>query len=59
MRKYDINHYSTYSALKAAIVNGFNRTLKNMMWREFSMNGHYYWISMLNKLTDKYNRSIH
>lgn len=41
MLKYSINHYSTYSVLKASIVERFNRTLKNMMWKEFSFTGSY------------------
>ena len=41
MNKYGVNHYSTYSVLKASIVERFNRTLKSMMWKEFSMNGTY------------------
>ncbi|RLU15422.1 hypothetical protein DMN91_012416 [Ooceraea biroi] len=36
MRKHNINHYSTYSVLKASIVERFNRTLKNNMWKMFA-----------------------
>lgn len=59
MKIYDINHYSSYSPLKASIVERYNKTLKNMMWKEFSMNGNYRWISMLDKLTEKYNNTKH
>ncbi|KMQ83264.1 hypothetical protein RF55_20493 [Lasius niger] len=38
MRKHDINHYSTYSVLKALVVERFNRTLKNDMWKMFTLN---------------------
>ena len=31
-----INHYSTYSVMKASIVECFNRTLKNLMWKQCS-----------------------
>lgn len=31
MRTHNINHYSTYSTLKASIVERFNRTLKEKM----------------------------
>ncbi|KAL6438747.1 hypothetical protein ACFW04_004621 [Cataglyphis niger] len=41
MKKHDINHYSTYSVLKASIVERFNRTLKNDMWKMFTLNGTY------------------
>ena len=41
MANHHINHYSTYSVLKASIVERFNRTLKSMMWKEFSASGSY------------------
>lgn len=59
MKKLDINHYSTFSSLKASIVERFNRTLKNMMWKEFSMNGNYRWTGLLKKLIKKYNSTKH
>jgi len=40
-KSYRINHYSTFSTLKASVVERFNRTLKELMWREFSFNGKY------------------
>lgn len=59
MRKYSINHYSTYSVLKASIVERFNRTLKGMMWKEFSYNGNYQWINVYKDLIKQYNRRPH
>ncbi|KAJ8869343.1 hypothetical protein PR048_030918 [Dryococelus australis] len=41
MKKYNINHYSTYSNLKASIVERFNRILKGKMWRHFAANRSY------------------
>jgi len=41
VEKREINHYSTYSVLKASIVERFNRTLKNSMWKYFTLNGTY------------------
>jgi len=38
MKRYEINHYSTFGTLKASIVERFNRTFKELMWREFSFN---------------------
>src|SRR5215468_9978816 len=35
MNKYNINHYSTYSDLKASIVERFNRTIKSRMFLFF------------------------
>lgn len=57
--KHKINHYSTFSSLKASIVERFNRTLKNMMWKEFSMNGNYKWVGLVKTLLLTYNNSYH
>lgn len=54
-----INMYSTYTTMKAAIVERFNRTLKHMIWTEFSMNGNYKWVNRLQILIDRYNRTKH
>lgn len=59
MNKYNINHYSTYSTLKASIVERFNRTLKGLMWKRFSYNGSYRWIDEIRDLVDQYNSTIH
>lgn len=59
MNSHKINHYSTYSTKKAAIVERFNRTLKNKMWKKFSFNGSYKWLSLLPKLMDEYNNTVH
>lgn len=59
MDQYNINHYTTYSNLKSSIVERFNRTLKNKMWKEFSFNGNYRWIDMLQGLVNDYNNTVH
>lgn len=59
MQKYKINHYSTYSPLKASIVERFNRTLKSMMWKKFSLNGNYKWINIVQDLINTYNNTKH
>lgn len=59
MVKYNINHYSTYSVKKASVVERVNRTLKNMMWEEFSYQGNYKWLAILPELVKKYNQKIH
>lgn len=59
MVKYKINHYSTYSSLKASVVERFNRTLKNLMWKRFTVNGSYNWIDMINGLVKLYNTKKH
>lgn len=59
MEKYNVNHYSTYSHLKASIVERFNKTLKNNMWKQFSMQGTYKWLGILESLINKYNNTKH
>jgi Integrase core domain len=59
MTKYKINHYNVYSEKKASIVERVNRTLKNMMWKEFSLQGHYKWINLLSTIVENYNNKKH
>ena len=44
LKKHDVNHYFTYSTLKASVVERFNRTHKNDMWKMFTLNGNYKWV---------------
>lgn len=57
--RYKIKRYSTYSTKKAAIVERFNRTLKKMMWKRFSLQGTYKWLGLLDELIDQYNNTKH
>lgn len=59
VKKYKINHYSTFSNLKASIVERVNRTLKNIMWRQFTIQGNYKWLDILEKIVQKYNNTVH
>lgn len=59
MTKYKINKYSTYSTTKACIVERFNRTLKENMYREFTARGSREWVSILPMLIYNYNNSKH
>lgn len=58
-KKYKVNHYSVFSEKKASIVERVNRTLKNLMWKEFSMQGNYCWINLLKQIVKKYNNTKH
>ena len=51
--------YSTNSDLKASVVERFNRTLKEKMWRYFTNKGNKRWIDILDKLLKSYNNSYH
>ncbi|RWS18284.1 hypothetical protein B4U80_06165 [Leptotrombidium deliense] len=59
MKENNINHFSTNSPLKASVVERFNRTLKEKMWKVFSQNNNHEWISIIDDLIYNYNNSFH
>lgn len=59
MNKYKINHYWTYSNLKASIVERVNRTIKGKMWKYFTMERTDKWLDILPQLVQEYNQTIH
>lgn len=54
-----IQMYSSFSNLKASVCERWNRTLKTKMYREFSANGSYRWIDILDDLVHDYNSRVH
>lgn len=59
MKKYNINHYHSFSELKCSVVERFNRSLKEIMWKRFSLEGNYVWLDKLIDFTEFYNSRIH
>ncbi|KAJ8912540.1 hypothetical protein NQ315_006611 [Exocentrus adspersus] len=59
MKKYNINHYSTYSIKKASMAERVIRTIKSKLYKYFSLNGAYNWLDILPEITDNYNESRH
>lgn len=59
LKEHNINHYHTFSEMKASIIERFNRTLKNNMWKKFSELGSFRWLDILPKLIKTYNNSVH
>jgi transposase InsO family protein len=66
--KYEIHHFSTNNETKASIVERFNRTLKERMYRYFESVQSFSYMSLiagsktetvLDKLLDNYNNSYH
>lgn len=51
--------YSTYNSGKAVCIERFNRTLKNMMFKQFTIQGHQKWLKLLPEVLNKYNNKIH
>jgi len=58
-KEHEINHFSTKSKLKAIMVERFNRTLKERMWKIFSENDNHRWIDILDDLVENYNNTYH
>jgi len=59
LEKMKIKIYILNSELKAAIVERFNRTLKEKMWRYFTHKQSYRYLDVLNDLVSSYNNSYH
>jgi len=59
MGKEFYNADSMYSVMKVSVVERFNRTLKNDMWKMFTLNGNYKWIDLLSRLVSNYNARKH
>ncbi|XP_011858456.1 PREDICTED: uncharacterized protein LOC105556011 [Vollenhovia emeryi] len=47
------------TANKTSVIERFNRTLKNAMWKMFTLNGSYKWIDLLPHLIAEYNACKH
>lgn len=60
MKTFNINHYCTYSVMKASIIERFIRTIKNWLWQLFTYKGSYKWVGEhLNNVMNKYNNKVH
>jgi hypothetical protein len=56
----DIILYSTQSELKAMIVERFNRTFKEKLWRKFTeLNDSNHWVNLISLILSDYNNTIH
>jgi transposase InsO family protein len=54
-----IVHFSTNSRHKSSVVERFNRTLKNLLYRYFAAENTYKWIGKLNSVLNLYNHRYH
>lgn len=58
-KENEIEPYQTYNEGKAVVIERFNRTLKEKMWLNFTINGNQHWVELLPKLIKDYNNSFH
>ena len=54
-----VHRYSTFGKDKSVVVERFNRTLKERMWKRFTAENTRNWITMLDKLIENYNNTFH
>lgn len=60
MNTYDIHFYTSQNPeTKAAVVERFQRTLKNKMWRYFTQHKTRHYLKILPQLVQSYNKSVH
>ncbi|GFQ80614.1 uncharacterized transposon-derived protein F54H12.3 [Trichonephila clavata] len=58
-QRHSINHYSAEGDHKASVVERFNRTLKNKMFRVFTYRNSYKYVDILHLLVKSYNDTEH
>ena len=60
LKENNIKLYSTNnSEIKSSVVERFNRTFKNMMYKEFTENNNTIFYNILDQLVDNYNNKYH
>lgn len=60
MKTNKINHYSSFSTKKASIVERLIKTIKNKLYKYFSLNGNYKWLGKpLEVILESYNHTKH
>ena len=58
-RQEHIHHFSTQSSNKACVVERFNRSLKELMYKHFSAQNTFRWTDALQDLLNTYNSRYH
>ena len=59
LEENDVEMYSVYNEGKAVVVERFNRTMKERMWRYFSANNTHRYYDILDTLISSYNAKYH
>lgn len=60
MKKFKINHYNSYSIIKASMAERVIRTVKSRLYKLFTLHANYNWIDgLLDRVTEEYNDTKH
>ena len=57
--EYKNQIYSVFNSSKNPVIERFNRTLTNKLWKQFTINGNQKWLKILQPTVSKYNNTIH
>ena len=59
LKEHNISLYSTENEEKSSVVERWNQTMKNRLWKMFSANNNTIYHDKLGKVVDEYNNSFH
>ena len=59
LNKHSITLYSTENEEKSSVVERWNRTTKNKMWKQFTVRGNSKYLDVLTKILKQYNNTKH
>ena len=57
--KHKIDMLSTFNDGKAVVIERFNRTLKNIIWKYFTANNTRFYLDALDQMVKNYNDKVH
>ena len=59
LQEFNIHSYHIKTILKASSAERFNRTLKEKIWKYFTLTGRNRWVDILDELIETYNNTYH
>ena len=59
MGKYKNQIYSVFNFGKNPVIEWFNQTQTNKLWKQFTVQGNQKWLGILQPMVGKYNNSAH
>lgn len=59
LKKHNITLYSTENEGKSSVVERWNRTMKNKMWKQFTVRCNTAYLDLLSKLVKQYDNTKH
>ena len=59
LQEYNVHSYHIKTKLKASSAERFNKTLKEKIWKYFTLTGRQRWVDILDTLISNYNETYH